>query len=91
LHKRNARAGKILCQRMDGNCGRYDYRIHNIFPENTNVKAQIYCEFLEETLPNLLEDVPLDILPNIIFQQDGHPAHTSAIARAILNHHFTNR
>lgn len=61
------------------------------FPMNVNVTAEIYSEFLEEILPNLLEDVPLHILPNIIFQQDGHPAHTSALARVVLNRRFTNR
>jgi len=33
----------------------------------------------------------LNILSNIIFQQDSHPAHTSAVVRTILNHRFTNR
>ncbi|XP_071575472.1 uncharacterized protein [Temnothorax nylanderi] len=61
------------------------------FPENVNVTAEVYSEFLEETLPGLLEDVPLHIRPNIIFQQDGHPAHTSLLARTILNRRFTNR
>ncbi|XP_071642156.1 uncharacterized protein [Temnothorax longispinosus] len=61
------------------------------FPENINVTAEVYSAFLEEILPNLLEDVPLAVLPNIIFQQDGHPAHTSLLARNILNQRFPNR
>ncbi|XP_071641191.1 uncharacterized protein [Temnothorax longispinosus] len=63
------------------------------FPENINVRAaaEVYFAFLEKTLPNLLEDVPLAVLPNIIFQQDGHPAHTSLFARNILHQRFPNR
>lgn len=61
------------------------------FPENINITAEVYSEFLEETMPNLLENVPLNILPNIIYQQDGHPAHTSILARAIFNRRFLNR
>ncbi|XP_024875933.1 uncharacterized protein LOC112457238 [Temnothorax curvispinosus] len=61
------------------------------FPEIVNVTAEVYSAFLEETLPGLLEDVPLHIRPNIIFQQDGHPAHTSVLARTILNRRFTKK
>ncbi|KYN16536.1 hypothetical protein ALC57_11197 [Trachymyrmex cornetzi] len=62
-----------------------------LFPENVNITAVTYSEFLVETLPYLLEDVPLAIIPNIIFQQDGHPAHSSLLARTILNQRFPNR
>ncbi|EZA51572.1 hypothetical protein X777_09739 [Ooceraea biroi] len=58
---------------------------------NISITAQEYSNFLEEQLPNLLEDVPLHIRANMIFQQDSHPAHTSAVARAILNRKFRNR
>ncbi|XP_011858894.1 PREDICTED: uncharacterized protein LOC105556413 [Vollenhovia emeryi] len=61
------------------------------FPENIKITAQVYSAFLEEILPDLLEDVPLAIRPNIIFQQDGHPAHTSFLARTVLNQRFRNR
>lgn len=63
----------------------------HIIPQNINITAEIYAEFLEETLPNLLDDVPLNILPNIIYQQDGHPAHTSILARAVLDRRFSHR
>ena len=55
------------------------------FPEN--VTGQVYSTFLEETLPDLLGDVAADI----IFQQDGHPAHTSLLARGVLNERYPNR
>jgi len=63
----------------------------HFFPEHINITVEVYSEFLEETLPNLLDDIPLNIWPNIIYQQDGHPAHTSVLARAILNRRFTHR
>jgi hypothetical protein len=30
-------------------------------------------------------------IPNMIFQQDGHPAHTSLLARNFLNRQYPNR
>ncbi|EFN74373.1 hypothetical protein EAG_14224, partial [Camponotus floridanus] len=60
-------------------------------PEDVNITAETYSAFLVETLPYLLEDVPLALIPNIIFQQDGHPAHTSLLARTTLNQRFPNR
>ena len=63
------------------------------FAENIriNITAKVYFAFLEEILLNLLHDVPLAILPNIIFQQDGHLAHTFLLARTILNQRFPKR
>ncbi|KYQ56137.1 hypothetical protein ALC60_04944 [Trachymyrmex zeteki] len=61
------------------------------FLEDINITAEIYSIFLVETLPYLLEDVPLVIIPNIIFQQDGHPAHSSLLAQTVLNQKFPNR
>lgn len=61
-----------------------------IFPENQNINGEIYADFIENTLDDLLENVPL-ALSTIIFQQDGHPAHTSIVARTILNRKFPNR
>ncbi|KYQ49774.1 hypothetical protein ALC60_11150 [Trachymyrmex zeteki] len=63
----------------------------HFFTEDVNITAQVYSDFLEETLPNLLDDVPLNIAPHIIYQQDGHPAHTSVLARSILNNRFPHR
>jgi len=73
--------------------GMVDNRIigPHFFPEHINITAEVYSEFLEETLPTLLDDIPLNIWPNIIYQQDSHPAHTSVLARAILNRRFMHR
>ncbi|KYM95731.1 hypothetical protein ALC62_13638 [Cyphomyrmex costatus] len=61
------------------------------FPQDINITGEIYSEFLEDTLPTLLDDVPLNILPNIIYQQDGHPAHMFVLSRAVLNRRFLDR
>ena len=64
----------------------------HFFPENTNITAEVYTEFLEEILPNLLNNVQLNIPQNkIIFQQDGHPAHTALRTREVLNDRYPNR
>lgn len=50
----------------------------------------MYAEFLENELPPLFENVPLNIRQRLIFQQDGAPAHNSRVARRVLNEMFPN-
>lgn len=50
-----------------------------------------YREFLENQLPELLEDVPLDRRAALTFQHDGAPAHFSARTRQFLNERFPGR
>mgnify|MGYP006961465124 CR=1 FL=1 len=66
---------------------------HVIGPEfiDGNVDAQYYSQFLLHRLDELLEDVPLANRLDMIFQQDGHPAHTSLLARRVLNQKFPRR
>lgn len=61
------------------------------FPKNHHVNGEIYADFIEHTLDDFLEDVPLALRRTIIFQQDGHPAHTSIVAQGNLNRKFPNR
>ncbi|XP_039303521.1 uncharacterized protein LOC120357400 [Solenopsis invicta] len=64
----------------------------HFFPENINITAEVYVDFLENTLPNLLANEQLNIPQDeIIFQQDGHPAHTALLTREILNHRYPQR
>lgn len=60
---------------------------HVIGPEFIEgyVNARYYSQFLLHRLDELLDDVPLVSRLEMIFQQDGHPAHTSLLTRAILN------
>lgn len=50
-----------------------------------------YLEFLRNVLPGLMEDVPLNIRRNLIFQQDGAPAHNSLIVRQHLDGVYPGR
>ena len=50
-----------------------------------------YRIFLQEVLPTLLEDVPLNIHRRMWFQHDGAPAHFYRGARQVLDETFTNR
>ena len=65
---------------------------HIIGPEfiEGNVNAYYYANFLRNRLNELLEDVPYANRLEMIFQQDGHPAHTSNLAR-VFNEKFPGR
>ncbi|RLU24746.1 hypothetical protein DMN91_002836 [Ooceraea biroi] len=66
---------------------------HVIGPEFIQgyVNAQYYIDFLLHRLNELLEDVPLAHRIGMMFQQDGHPAHSSRLARNILNKKFPEK
>lgn len=48
----------------------------------------IYLNFIQNMLPTLLEDLPLQLRRNIIFQHDGAPPHSSRLVQAYLNRTF---
>lgn len=60
-----------------------------ILPQVLN--SQLYSDFLENTLPDLLEDIPLATRSAMYLQHDGAPAHTANIVRAKLNEHYPER
>lgn len=67
-----------------------DYLIGPMFlPDRLN--GQNYRYFLENDLPLLLENVPLEIRHQLWFMHDGAPAHFSLLAREYLNNHYPNR
>lgn len=41
------------------------------------IDDNIYNNFLTDDLPELLEDIPLNIRQQLIFQQDGAPPHNA--------------
>lgn len=51
----------------------------------------LYRDFLENSLPELLEDVPLEIRRHMWFMHDGAPPHFSITARQFLNEQFPAR
>lgn len=55
------------------------------------LNGQNYRNFLENDLPNMLEDVPLNFRARIWFMHDGAPAHFSLIAREFLNEAYPGR
>ncbi|KAK3931512.1 Transposable element Tc1 transposase [Frankliniella fusca] len=56
-----------------------------------NMNQETYSAMLQDDLPDMLDDVPLNILRSCWFMQDGCPAHTSHRARRVLNATWTNR
>lgn len=61
----------------------------HILPDN--LTGAVYTEFLENTLPYLLQNVPEELRNTMWFQHDGAPAHFATSARAILNARYPNR
>ena len=55
-----------------------------------NLNGNIYLNFLEEYLPLLLEDVPIETRQNMWYQHDGAPPHWSTNVREYLNQTFGN-
>lgn len=55
------------------------------------LNGETYHHFLQNELPALLEDVPLHVRAEIIFQHDGAPAHFSRQVRDFLDAHYPER
>lgn len=55
------------------------------------LNGNAFLEFLVSQLPNLLEDVPLDLRQNMFLQLDGCPAHFAVNVREHLNAAFPQR
>ncbi|KAJ4449220.1 hypothetical protein ANN_00617 [Periplaneta americana] len=53
--------------------------------------GQAYTNFLENTIPHVLEDTPLINRQHIHFLHDGAPAHFSSTARRYLDRRFPDR
>lgn len=58
-----------------------------VFPERLN--ADIYCNFLTNTLPGLLaEKLTPEEIASVIYQHDNAPAHTAQETQRVLNEIF---
>jgi len=60
-----------------------------ILPERLN--GRTYYIFLNEVLPELLENVPLADIRGMYFQHDGAPAHFAVAVRQLLDARYPNR
>lgn len=72
-------------------CGIIHNQLIGPFFFDERLTGELYTNFLRNELPTLLEDVPLLIRPEMIFQHDGAPAHFSRQARQYLNEAYPNR
>lgn len=72
-------------------CGVLGHRIIGPFIFNGHLNGESYLNFLENDLPILLEDVPLDLRTSMWYQHDGCPAHFSQRVRDFLNVRYLNR
>lgn len=72
-------------------CGLYNGRLIGPYFFQDTLTGVRYLEFLQNSLPELMEDVPLAERPRIWFQQDGAPPHNSRIVTNYLNNTFEER
>ena len=56
-----------------------------------NLTGDSFLLFLQEILPALLDDLPLNLRQNLWFQLDGAPAHFAINVRNYLHQVFPNR
>lgn len=69
-------------------CGIYNNRLIGPHIFENRLTGEIYKNFLEHTLPGLLENIPMETL---WLQHDGAPAHYSREVREYLSNTFENR
>lgn len=72
-------------------CGILDNKIIGPHFFDGILNGQQYAEFIRETLPVLLEDVPIQALNTMWYQQDGAPPHYAIAARNVVNERFQER
>jgi hypothetical protein len=61
----------------------------NFFDGHLN--GEIYLQFLQNELDNLIEHLPLNLLRDMTLMQDGCPAHFARPVHAYLNRTFRER
>eukprot|EP00102_Acyrthosiphon_pisum_P006741 XP_003240351.1 PREDICTED: uncharacterized protein LOC100573963 [Acyrthosiphon pisum] len=72
-------------------CGLIGGKLLGPFFYDGTLNGRRYYNFLLNELPMMLDDIPLALRGNIIFQHDGAPAHNAHIVRDYLNAQFQNR
>jgi len=72
-------------------CAVLDDQLIGPFILEGRLTGEVYLRFLQEELPRLLADVPLNKRGRMYFQHDGAPPHSSREVRNFLNHRFPGR
>jgi len=72
-------------------CGIIGGRVVGPFILDGALNGRTYLDFLENVLPILMEDIPLDVRQNMFFQHDGCPAHYALAVRQNLGATFPDR
>lgn len=72
-------------------CGILNDKVIGPYFVNGMMTGQKYAQFLQEDLPILLEDVPLQNRYAMWYQHDGCPAHYARVARETLDSRYPNR
>lgn len=72
-------------------CGILGGRIIGPYIFDQHLNGATYLQFLEDELPILLEDIPLEDRMNMWFQQDGCPAHYARNVQNFLNRQFPDK
>jgi hypothetical protein len=72
-------------------CGVLNNLLIGPFAFQERLTSEHYLNFLQNELPGLMEDVPLQNRVNMWFQHDGAPPHFGINVRTYLNNNFANR
>jgi len=72
-------------------CAVLDDQLIGPFILEGRLAGETYLRFLQEELPQRLEDVPLDKRSPMYFQHDGAPPHSSRGVTNFLNYRFPGR
>jgi hypothetical protein len=72
-------------------CGVIGDQLISSYSFSQRLTGDIYTNFLQDELPALLENVPLQTRRQMYNQHDGAPLHFSQVIKQYLNHKFSNR
>jgi len=72
-------------------CGLLNNQIIGPYYYEENLNGERFANFLEHNLPDLLDDVPLEVRQNMYFQLDGCPAHNARAVKSRLDGMFPGR
>lgn len=72
-------------------CGLFNGRLIGPYFFEGYLNGQRYLNILENELPALLDDIPLNERRDMIWQQDGAPPHNNGIVANYLNARFPNK